>query len=682
MAHRIRQSDVPPEPWEVIRPFVIGLALVGIALIVSALLAGQQLGWFELPGCGAGSRCAGALDGTWGRLAGWPVPFMGVAYFAGLTLQWGISFPGRMTVSLRWFVRAGAAASLLLLLVMLLSGGFSIYFVVVHAANLGFWSLVERTRLAHAPSWWPVIAASATLVLVSSLFDVVVAEQRRSDRERRDRLAARDATGMELGRNAYAKPRGHGPTVATGAGQHEADGGDARPAGPAQDDPPAAGRVEGGTNAVRQRPAGPRREGQPAGEPRRRTHRIGPDDAETEIVVFFDYASPLYGRLEPRLRKRVAEQKGKLALLLRHFPLCTDCNLSIRRTEHPNACRAARAAEAAAILKGNAGFLQMHDWLLKRRGKFTDPQLDATLRQLGYHDLAEFRRTMESERAEEGIVEDGVEAGIYHVRMVPTIVAHGAKLEGPQAERVFLLAELKAKRGGEATTPDAAPHPSSDRSPPWVRGELPDRFPPAIVQRAMTATVAVTGPQGRWVASGVVVGVRQPFVYVLTAWHTVARSPKIDVTTFSVDTYPATTGGPYVAAVIAQAPRADVALLRFTTDDAMPGLLPICRPDRVPNAKGLVALSVGCDRGRPTVQSETVVDKKQVRIRDDAPSAWIWEVEGEVAHGRSGGPLVDARGCVLGIASGASQGKGYFAHTDEIMRMLREHGLAWLVGDN
>ena len=40
--------------------------------------------------------------------------------------------------------------------------------------------------------------------------------------------------------------------------------------------------------------------------------------------------------------------------------------------------------------------------------------------------------------------------------------------------------------------------------------------------------------------------------------------------------------------------------------------------------------------------------------------------------------MVDRRGYVLGIGSGVSDGKGFYCHTADIHRFLKENGLMWL----
>ena len=59
----------------------------------------------------------------------------------------------------------------------------------------------------------------------------------------------------------------------------------------------------------------------------------------------------------------------------------------------------------------------------------------------------------------------------------------------------------------------------------------------------------------------------------------------------------------------------------------------------------------------------------------------VWETSQPPAQGRSGGPLLDRQGQLLGIGSGSSGGKGYFSHLDEIERFLKRNGLQWLTGE-
>ena len=69
--------------------------------------------------------------------------------------------------------------------------------------------------------------------------------------------------------------------------------------------------------------------------------------------------------------------------------------------------------------------------------------------------------------------------------------------------------------------------------------------------------------------------------------------------------------------------------------------------------------------------------KKVVGIREGSPATSVWEVQSDLAAGRSGGPLVDQGGYLLGVATGTAGGKGYFTYVWVIHRFLDKQGFAW-----
>jgi hypothetical protein len=69
-----------------------------------------------------------------------------------------------------------------------------------------------------------------------------------------------------------------------------------------------------------------------------------------------------------------------------------------------------------------------------------------------------------------------------------------------------------------------------------------------------------------------------------------------------------------------------------------------------------------------------VLGKKRIRREAKGRSALFWEVEGEAAEGRSGGPLFDGQARLLGVLSGTSHGKSYYVHVDEIRAFLKLAG--------
>jgi hypothetical protein len=96
-----------------------------------------------------------------------------------------------------------------------------------------------------------------------------------------------------------------------------------------------------------------------------------------------------------------------------------------------------------------------------------------------------------------------------------------------------------------------------------------------------------------------------------------------------------------------------------------------CPADKTPTKKDFPGLSCGVQAGQPpTCWADTVAGKKLVR-KPGGPSYQVWELLKEPAGGRSGGPLIEKRGKLIGIGSGRSDGRGYYTHLDEIYRFLK-----------
>ena len=100
-----------------------------------------------------------------------------------------------------------------------------------------------------------------------------------------------------------------------------------------------------------------------------RDHIRGPLDAPVTVLEYGDFECPYCGQAEPVVRELLREH-GDVGYVWRHLPL---------NDVHPNAQRAAEAAEAAAE---QGAFWEMHDLLLERQ--------DA----LGYRDLVGYAREL------------------------------------------------------------------------------------------------------------------------------------------------------------------------------------------------------------------------------------------------------------------------------------------------
>ena len=198
--------------------------------------------------------------------------------------------------------------------------------------------------------------------------------------------------------------------------------------------------------------------------------------------------------------------------------------------------------------------------------------------------------------------------------------------------------------------------------------------------RAITATVRITNLAGKSDGSGVIVGKQGSFVYILTAYHVVKGAEELEIEVFTEKSHPKAEAVYRSARVIAKSSALkDLALLRVVTEDPMPAILPLSPVAQVPKGAGFATLGTGCSQGGPPTEIvHNVLGRKKVSHKGGGETAYFWECAGTISQGRSGGPLIDKRGYVVGICSGTNGGKGYFSHAEEIHHFLKQNVFEWL----
>lgn len=185
----------------------------------------------------------------------------------------------------------------------------------------------------------------------------------------------------------------------------------AQPAAPIADNQPSAD----------QPPAAPAGPVKPVDE--KKDHIIGPKNAKVTLIEYSDFECPFCGKHDPTLKQVLSEYPKDVRLVYRHYPL----------PFHPNAEKAAEAAECAAKLGGNDAFWKMHDKLFeKSRAQQLAPEVYVPLaKEIGLSE-GKFKACLDSGETKKAIDQDAAEGGAAGVEGTPATFVNGKLVSGAQ----------------------------------------------------------------------------------------------------------------------------------------------------------------------------------------------------------------------------------------------------------
>jgi len=443
-----------------------------VAMLSSAMLVSKHFSGHDLPGCGPTSACAQLEASIWGSIPGvkWPTSFVGLAWFVGMLAAW---WSARTAISplLVNLARVGAAASLLFLGVMLAKQKLCPYCLTTHLANLGFLGLVEVARRKAMPrtSDLPIAARRALLGMglgfVVMTMGLAPAEfnRRAHKRESAEGAAAASMNALKQQQATRANEAASNATTPPQA-MNEAPNSSQSSVPASNSSTPASGSSpttdqktqpletgKGTETAQATPPAKPAGTPTPVARSQDRLgftgrYRLGPEKAPYRIVMFTDFQCKDCKRVEGEVLEVMAARKD-LSLSVKHFPMCNQCNEKMGATNmHPNACWAARAAEAAGMLKGDDGFFAMFKWLFERSGSFTDAEIKGALATMGY-DPGTFLSVMQGPETELLVKRDIAEAVDLGIQYTPLMFINGVEFRGWEVPGVVkkALTELDGK---------------------------------------------------------------------------------------------------------------------------------------------------------------------------------------------------------------------------------------------
>lgn len=405
--------------------FAIGAILILVAIGACVALVANHFNALSLPGCRPGGACEQAAASRWGKVpgTGWPVSFVGLAYFLGLFVAW-VASRGTVTGGLRALVRLGGLLSILYIIILIAGRHACYYCIATHAANLAFWLLVETRSRPIMAVGRPVFVIAVIFLLASATLGAVEYGGKKREGARQEKELA-ESTQQIIQAATQPTAAQQSTSITPGAA------------------PDAIARPWKGGFTGR--------------------YLRGPKDAPIRVVILTDYQCPDCKRTEADV-ERVLKSRPDVSLSIKHFPFCKDCNPTLDKSLHPNACWAARAAETAGILKGNDGFWQMHDWLFAHSGSFTNEEFTKALTEMNY-EVSEFTNLMMS-KAPLDLVESDVQEGIWlGLHYTPMVFINGVELKGVFVPDAVTRAvhEISLSNPKPASAEDDQPPPAATK---------------------------------------------------------------------------------------------------------------------------------------------------------------------------------------------------------------------------
>lgn len=151
-------------------------------------------------------------------------------------------------------------------------------------------------------------------------------------------------------------------------------------------------------------------------------------DGHHTLVVFTDFECPACFCNAARIHDQVLGVfDGGIDLLIRHLPLGQSCNDGLSTDLHPNACRAAAAAESARLLGGQEAFQDMYRLLFLNRDRLGPDTYRDLAAQLDL-DADDLERLMDSPEVCDRIAADVELANGIGVTRTPTMFLDGRRI--------------------------------------------------------------------------------------------------------------------------------------------------------------------------------------------------------------------------------------------------------------
>lgn len=252
-----------------------------------------------------------------------------------------------------------------------------------------------------------------------------------------------------------------------------------------------------------------------------------------------------------------------------------------------------------------------------------------------------------------------------------------------------MIASLLMLSLGQSPLPDPAiVAPPKNITAKPIEPELlakTDAFPVELQKKLLSGCARMTSLRSD-IGTGAVVAIREGSAYLLTARHVMSSLSEMQCEFFPAENrYQPIVVKP-VNTLLSFA-NTDFAIvkvpLKGLTESQIKSItvIPLPKPFDRPKVMQLPlpALSIGCDYGAlPTAKAETIRARKLVKRQSELTGAFFWQVDSPPVQGRSGGPLLDRKGQLIGICVASRENLGYFLHLDEIHAHLKSENYEYL----
>jgi len=169
-------------------------------------------------------------------------------------------------------------------------------------------------------------------------------------------------------------------------------------------------------------------------------HAKGSPDAPITIVEFSDFECPACGHAFGDLRD-LAKRRRDVRIVFRHYPLDASCNDTMPQTLHPDACRAAAAAECAGQQNR---FWEYHDLLFENQRALDRESLFRYARDLGL-DIPTFRTCLDDPATLDRVRQDVAAGSRLDIASTPTLFINGRRVQGALDHQYWDLALVLEK---------------------------------------------------------------------------------------------------------------------------------------------------------------------------------------------------------------------------------------------